>query len=111
MNMQSQKEPPSRNRQGLIDRLDEALAAAQMMRQACENMFPAAMREVDARAELAGLSVDEKLALGDEAAGELTALAFQLAPEKTMDQLESQLAKDDTSKTKAASLITRVSRT
>lgn len=44
--------------------------------------------------DLSKLSVDEKLTLGDEQSRKLAALAFKLAPEKTLDTLETKLERD-----------------
>ncbi len=55
--------------------------------------------------DLSGLSLDEKLARGDEVCDKLGAIAYQLAPAKTLEGLERLLATDERSRHAADSLM------
>lgn len=91
----------------LLAKLDLALMLAGQLTTVVSKQFPAAAG-LSPAAVCAGLSTDELVALGDAAAGELKAVAFNLAPERAMDGLERDLNTDATSLSAAADLMGRL---
>lgn len=57
---------------------------------------------------LTGLSLEEKLAMGEHNSGRLAQLAFKLAPMATLDRLEEALPSDAQAWEKAGEVIARV---
>lgn len=92
----------------LRQNLEEALRLAKTLNDTVAEMFPEAAEEVDEKMQaVAALTIKEKLALGEDTGRELTALAFKLAPEKVLDELETTLAEDVVSRRAADALIKR----
>lgn len=83
----------------MLHNLDIALAAAQELRRATTSAFPEAAAEVDKGADknLENLSTDQRIALGNAAADDLSELAFNLDPSSMMDRLEPELSSDSRS--------------
>lgn len=86
--------------------LDAALAAAGKLGEIIGQAFPEAAKAC--KPLPAGLSVDERLKMGEAVAAELTTVAMQLAPELTLDSLEANLAGDHQSHREAAELLGRM---
>lgn len=101
----SAAEQKAARRARLLINLDAALGLASKLNAAVTTAFPEASAAVDQKLSLehAPLTVAQKLALGDEAARELSELAFSLDPDGVMDSLESELL-GDTFSQRAASL-------
>lgn len=87
----------------LAAQLDIALAAAAELGKLAASAFPDAARQADQQfvPSLDNLSVDAKLALGDDMAGQLHRIAFELNPSAALDMLERDLPHDAESATAA----------
>ena len=105
----SAAEQKAARRARLLRNLDVALAAAAQLNAATTAAFPEASAEVERTfpRDLSSLTVSQKLALGDQTAGDLAELAFNLDPEATMDTLEASLPGDSVSLGAATSVIVK----
>jgi len=91
----------------LAAQLDLALAAAAELGKLVATTFPDAASQVDRQfaPSLANLSVDAKLALGQDMVGQLHRIAFEINPSSTLDMLERDLPHDAESATAAGAAI------
>lgn len=84
--------------------LGEALRLAKGLSASMTEVLGEAPRPLD----LSGLTIEEKLALGERNCRSLREIAMKLAPEKTLDDMETALATDQSSQEAALALLQRV---
>lgn len=86
--------------------LERAHQEAQKLSQLVDAAFPeaAALPKLD----LSKLTLEEKLALGEKQSDELAALAFRIAPLRTLESLDKDLAHDQRSKDCAQAVLQRL---
>lgn len=84
--------------------LDEALRLAQGLSATVAEVFGQSPEPVD----LSKLTLQEKLELGERNCRSLREIAMKLAPEKTLDAMEADLATDPGSKAATQALLQRV---
>lgn len=59
--------------------------------------------------DLSKLSLEEKLAMGEENSRKLAALAYKISPITTLDRMEERLQEDTSSQSEAQALLSRLS--
>lgn len=84
--------------------LDEALRLVKGLQSTLDETFGPLPGPVD----LSSLTLDEKLELGKRNCRALCEIAMQVAPEKTLDRMEDDLAGHDDSRAEAQALLHRV---
>ena len=92
-----------------LERLKKAQALLDDIRAGFDKMFP--MQEGIVRLDLSALSVDERIALGNEAIAKMAMALYQISPSKALDAWEEDLASHAPSREEAAALLARVSGT
>lgn len=101
--------PKPQNREEVNALLKRTLSMVGKLSEMVDQVFPGAK---DAPVEdLSGLTLDEKLARGNEVCDQLGAIAYKLAPTKTLEGLERMLPTDERSRQATDELMTALRRT
>lgn len=87
----------------LADRLAIAVKIAERLK----HQAAAAFGDVPTK-NTSSMSTEQRISEGEEVAAELLTIAIQLAPDATLDQLETSLANDKPSAQQAESLLQRI---
>lgn len=98
--------PPPQSKAECVVLLKRATEEASKLYDMVSSLFPKSNEEPPL--DLSGLTLEEKLALGQKNSDELGAIAYRLAPAKTLDSLERDLPHDARSRDATREVLQRM---